>query len=93
LPPLAELGYRLTLQRDVAAVGGQQARDDIQQRAFATAGGPEQGDDLSRIDAERNRLQHLLRVEMFADLAKLNNGRSGSGQFLKSGAHENPLLS
>jgi hypothetical protein len=48
--PVRETAGGYTLQRDLAAVGGKQPGNQVQQGAFAAARGPEQGNDLAAVD-------------------------------------------
>lgn len=59
---------QLRLAPDAAAVGLEQAQYGAYQSGLACAVGADQGDDLPRLDAQRNVIQHVLPGERDPDL-------------------------
>src|SRR6185437_1619604 len=55
-----------------AAVDRLEAVDAAQQRRLAGAGGPDQADDLVRVDRQRDALQHLVRAVALADVVNFD---------------------
>jgi hypothetical protein len=56
------LGHALALERDLAAVGGDEAVDAAQQRGLAAARGTDQGHDLALAHLEIDAAEHLERA-------------------------------
>ena len=61
----------LPLRRDLAAVGGQHAGDQVEHRALAGAVRTDQRDDLGRADVERHVVDGNHAAELLARLAHL----------------------
>ncbi len=68
------LVHRLAVERNTAAVGAVQARDDIDGRGLARAVGPDQTDDLARREAEAHVVEHHMAAEALVHALKLKEG-------------------
>ena len=61
-------------QRDFAAVGGHDPREDSQQRRFAGAVGPDQADAVTLADDERDSLEEGSSSKAFRQTLGVENG-------------------
>jgi hypothetical protein len=81
-PPLLHRQPRrvVVAKAEPAAVGFLEAGDDAQQRGLATAGGPEQRDELARRDCQVDPCQDRLVAEALADAGDLDALAGGAGR-------------
>jgi hypothetical protein len=54
-----EPGHRNAVDEDIAGVGAVESADELQERALARAGRARQGDELTRLEIERDASQRL----------------------------------